>query len=60
MTCSMTNSSSETSVRAAAPPLFEKEFKDKFDAKKIAYEHPLIDDMVAAALKWSSGCIWAC
>jgi isocitrate dehydrogenase len=40
--------------------VFEKEFKDKFAEKKITYEHRLIDDMVAAALKWSGGYIWAC
>ncbi len=40
--------------------IFEKEFKDKFDAKNITYEHRLIDDMVAAALKWSGGFVWAC
>jgi isocitrate dehydrogenase len=40
--------------------VFEKEFKAKFAEKKITYEHRLIDDMVAAALKWSGGYIWAC
>jgi isocitrate dehydrogenase len=40
--------------------VFDKEFKDKFEAKKITYEHRLIDDMVAAALKWSGGYVWAC
>ena len=40
--------------------IFDKEFKDKFAAKKITYEHRLIDDMVAAALKWSGGYVWAC
>src|SRR6187402_1349841 len=35
-------------------------FKAKFDAKKITYEHRLIDDMVAAAMKWSGGYVWAC
>jgi isocitrate dehydrogenase len=40
--------------------IFEAEFKAKFEAKKITYEHRLIDDMVAAALKWSGGYIWAC
>jgi isocitrate dehydrogenase len=40
--------------------VFEKEFKDKFAEKKITYEHRLIDDMVAASLKWSGGYIWAC
>jgi isocitrate dehydrogenase len=40
--------------------IFDKEFKSKFDEKKITYEHRLIDDMVAAALKWSGGYVWAC
>jgi isocitrate dehydrogenase len=40
--------------------VFEKEFKSKFAEKKITYEHRLIDDMVAASLKWSGGYIWAC
>jgi isocitrate dehydrogenase len=40
--------------------IFDKEFKAKFDEKKITYEHRLIDDMVAAALKWSGGYVWAC
>jgi isocitrate dehydrogenase len=39
---------------------FDKEFKDAFAAKKITYEHRLIDDMVAASLKWSGGYVWAC
>ncbi len=40
--------------------VFDKEFKDKFAARKLTYEHRLIDDMVAAALKWSGGYVWAC
>jgi isocitrate dehydrogenase len=40
--------------------VFDKEFKDKFAEKKLTYEHRLIDDMVAAALKWSGGYVWAC
>jgi isocitrate dehydrogenase len=40
--------------------VFDAEFKDKFAAKNIVYEHRLIDDMVAAALKWSGGYVWAC
>ncbi|HUH77148.1 MAG TPA: NADP-dependent isocitrate dehydrogenase [Devosia sp.] len=40
--------------------VYDAEFKDKFEAKKIWYEHRLIDDMVAAALKWSGGYVWAC
>ncbi len=40
--------------------VFDTEFADKFAAKGITYEHRLIDDMVAAALKWSGGFVWAC
>ena len=40
--------------------VYEKEFKDKFEKISISYEHRLIDDMVAAAIKWSGGYIWAC
>jgi len=40
--------------------VFEKEFKAKFDELKITYEHRLIDDMVACAMKWSGKYIWAC
>ena len=40
--------------------IFDKEFKAQFDAKKITYEHRLIDDMVVAALKWSGKFVWAC
>src|SRR5215217_2739218 len=40
--------------------IFDQEFKSKFDEKKITYEHRLIDDMVAAAMKWSGGYVWAC
>ncbi|MGL4437727.1 MAG: NADP-dependent isocitrate dehydrogenase [Bosea sp. (in: a-proteobacteria)] len=39
--------------------VFEAEFKAKFDALKLTYEHRLIDDMVASALKWSGGYVWA-
>jgi len=39
---------------------FDKEFKAEFDKKNLTYEHRLIDDMVAAALKWSGGYVWAC
>jgi isocitrate dehydrogenase len=39
---------------------FETEFKDKFEAAGITYEHRLIDDMVAASLKWEGGYVWAC
>ncbi len=40
--------------------IYEKEFKTKFENKKIIYEHRLIDDMVACALKWDGGFVWAC
>src|SRR6187431_1020476 len=40
--------------------VFDKEFAAKFKEKKITYEHRLIDDMVAAAMKWSGGFVWAC
>ncbi|NIJ06957.1 isocitrate dehydrogenase [Sphingomonas vulcanisoli] len=40
--------------------VYEKEFKDKFTAAGIIYEHRLIDDMVASALKWSGKFVWAC
>src|SRR6185437_10028413 len=40
--------------------VFEAEFKAEFDAAGITYEHRLIDDMVAAALKWEGGYVWAC
>ncbi|MAK64061.1 MAG: isocitrate dehydrogenase (NADP(+)) [Maricaulis sp.] len=40
--------------------IFDTEFKDAFQSKGISYEHRLIDDMVAAAMKWSGGFVWAC
>jgi len=40
--------------------VFDAEFKDQFDAAGLTYEHRLIDDMVAAALKWEGGYLWAC
>ena len=40
--------------------VFETEFKAEFDTKGLTYEHRLIDDMVAQALKWSGGFVWAC
>ena len=40
--------------------VFEGEFKAKFDAAGLTYEHRLIDDMVAAAIKWEGGYVWAC
>ncbi|WP_128291665.1 NADP-dependent isocitrate dehydrogenase [Afifella aestuarii] len=39
--------------------IYEAEFKEKYEARQITYEHRLIDDMVAAALKWSGGFVWA-
>jgi isocitrate dehydrogenase len=40
--------------------IYDREFKAAFEKKNIFYEHRLIDDMVAAALKWSGGYVWAC
>ena len=40
--------------------IYDNEFADKFEAAGITYEHRLIDDMVAAALKWEGGFVWAC
>ena len=40
--------------------VYDNEFKDKFDKENISYEHRLIDDMVAAAMKWKGGFVWAC
>jgi isocitrate dehydrogenase len=40
--------------------VFDAEFKDDFEAAGLTYEHRLIDDMVAAALKWEGGYVWAC
>jgi isocitrate dehydrogenase len=40
--------------------VFDQEFKSAFDKSKLTYEHRLIDDMVAAAMKWSGGYVWAC
>jgi len=40
--------------------IYKAEFKAEFDKKKIVYEHRLIDDMVASAMKWSGGYVWAC
>ena len=40
--------------------VYDEEFKEKFKTKKIVYEHRLIDDMVASALKWSGSFVWAC
>jgi isocitrate dehydrogenase len=40
--------------------VFDAEFKDRFDAAGLTYEHRLIDDMVACAMKWEGGYVWAC
>jgi isocitrate dehydrogenase len=40
--------------------IYDEEFKDKFEAAGLTYEHRLIDDMVAACLKWEGGYVWAC
>jgi isocitrate dehydrogenase len=40
--------------------VFESEFKERFEKVGITYEHRLIDDMVAAAMKWNGGFVWAC
>ena len=40
--------------------IYENEFKKEFEQKGLTYEHRLIDDMVATALKWSGGYVWAC
>ena len=40
--------------------VFDKEFKDKFKKNQLTYEHRLIDDMVACAMKWNGGYVWAC
>jgi isocitrate dehydrogenase len=40
--------------------IYESEFKEDFEAAGLTYEHRLIDDMVAAALKWEGGYVWAC
>ena len=40
--------------------IYEKEFKKKFDKMNITYEHRLIDDMVACAIKWNGNYVWAC
>lgn len=40
--------------------VYDTQFKSQFEAHKLTYEHRLIDDMVAAAMKWSGGFVWAC
>ncbi|MFJ8896263.1 NADP-dependent isocitrate dehydrogenase [Leifsonia sp. NPDC102414] len=40
--------------------VFDAEYKEKFDAAGLTYEHRLIDDMVASSLKWEGGYVWAC
>ncbi len=46
--------------RTCSQEIFEREFKAEFDKRKLTYEHRLIDDMVACALKWNGGYVWAC
>lgn len=40
--------------------VFDAEFKAEFDKRDLTYEHRLIDDMVACAIKWEGGFVWAC
>src|SRR5690606_1607506 len=40
--------------------VFDAEFRERFDAEGLTYEHRLIDDMVAASMKWEGGYLWAC
>ena len=40
--------------------IYDREFRTEFEKRKLTYEHRLIDDMVASALKWSGGYVWAC
>src|SRR6201992_702556 len=40
--------------------IYDEEFKDKFEAEGLTYENRLIDDMVAACMKWEGGFVWAC
>jgi len=40
--------------------VYDEEFKNEFEKNKLTYEHRLIDDMVACAMKWSGGYVWAC
>jgi isocitrate dehydrogenase len=40
--------------------IFDEEYKEEFDKRSLTYEHRLIDDMVAACLKWEGGYVWAC
>ena len=49
-----------TGVQTCALPIYTEGFKEKFAAAGIHYEHRLIDDMVASALKWSGKFVWAC
>ncbi|MEX2644165.1 MAG: NADP-dependent isocitrate dehydrogenase [Acetobacterales bacterium] len=40
--------------------IYDEEFRKEFESRKLTYEHRLIDDMVASALKWDGGFVWAC
>ena len=57
-----TRSSRRTTAgsRTSSQEIFDAEFADEFKAAGLTYEHRLIDDMVAAALKWEGGFVWAC
>ena len=46
--------------RISSRTIFDTEFKAEFEKQKLTYEHRLIDDMVACALKWTGGYVWAC
>ena len=47
-------------IRDSFQAVFDSEFKDAYDAAGLTYEHRLIDDMVAACMKWEGGYVWAC
>ena len=57
-----TRSSRPTTARSrtSSQEVFDAEFKAEFEAAGLTYEHRLIDDMVAAAMKWEGGYVWAC
>src|ERR671935_7166 len=50
----------EARVKDLFQDVYDTEFKTEFEKRKLFYEHRLIDDMVASALKWSGGYVWAC
>ncbi len=47
-------------LKTSLKTIYVNEFKDQFIAAGIVYEHRLIDDMVASALKWNGNFVWAC